>query len=125
VSNATLTASVDVFVSYLQCELASLHVEQLTQTSYTGGIHNAPQFTYSLSTKDCLVANQTVIGGMYLDYNIVGVNYDFFDTYGNTGSVTCSNSDSDVQDVRIRISVGLIHYNSKLSRFSEILDRSR
>ena len=92
-----------------------MHVENVSLNSNSGGLHYAPEFTYSLSTDDCLVGNLTVIGGNYLDYNYEGDDFVFYDSYGNTGAVTCSNNNSDVPDVRLRISVGLIHYNSKCS----------
>jgi hypothetical protein len=113
VSNATLNASVDAFTSYLQCDLATLKLQNLSQTSNSGGIHNAPLFTFSLSTKDCMIPNRTAIGGYYLDFNYIGDNFVFYDTWGTTDAVSCSQSDSDASDVRILISVGLIHYNSK------------
>ncbi|KAK4940665.1 hypothetical protein LTR10_019295 [Elasticomyces elasticus] len=108
VSNATLTAPVSILTSYLECQEASLHLDNTSITSQSGGLHNAPLFTYSLNTSDCLLANLTVEGGPYLDYNYEGDNFIFYDTYGNTAAVACSNNDTDV---RIRISVGLIHYN--------------
>lgn len=61
------------------------------------------------------MTDQQAIGGYYLDYNYVADNFVFDDTYGNTGAVNCSNSGSGVQDTRLRVSVGLIHYNSKSS----------
>ncbi|KAI1617029.1 hypothetical protein EDD36DRAFT_461890 [Exophiala viscosa] len=108
VSNATLVAPVGVFTSYLDCQEASLQLDNTSITSQTGGLHNAPLFTYSLNTSDCLLPNLTVEGGAYLDYNYEGDNFTFYDTYGNTAAVACSQNASDV---RIRISAGLIYYN--------------
>ncbi|KAJ9608752.1 hypothetical protein H2200_006523 [Cladophialophora chaetospira] len=109
--NATLTAPVDVFAARLLCDSAKLEVQKLSHHGTMGGMHNAPQFTYSLSTDDCLVVDQKATGGHYLDYNYVGDNFVFYDTYGDTAAVTCSGENAQEQDIRIRISVGLIHYN--------------
>jgi hypothetical protein len=116
-SNATLTTILDVFSSHLQCEQATLKVDNLT---LTGEIHYAPKFNYSLETSDCRVFDQTVTGGPYLDYNLEGDNYVFSNTYGNIGAVQCSDNDSDDDGLRVRISVGMIDYNSMYLHYSEL-----
>jgi hypothetical protein len=99
---------VDAFTASLQCETATLDLQGVEQFSKTGGLHNAPLFTFSLSTKDCTVLNRTVIGGYYYDPNYVGDDFVFDDSWGNVDAVSCSQNASDV---RILVSVGLISYN--------------
>ncbi len=112
-SNATLTAPVDVFVSYLQCKEASLQLQDLVQISVSGGIHNGPQFTFTLGTDDCVIHNRTAAGGFHLDYNYVGLDFIFYDTWGIADFVNCSKTSAEPQDIRILFSIGRIHYNSK------------
>lgn len=47
------------------------------------------------------------------------MNQTLYDTWGTATAVTCSNNDSNVEDFRIHISVGLIEYNII---FSDIVD---